>query len=224
MPDLVMPRLSDSMEEGVILNWLKSEGDEVALGEELVEIETDKANMTYESDLAGTLNRIIAGEGETIPVGGPIARIGEPGEEPAAGSDGDEESAASGDDEEPAAGSDDTGEQPPAEREAEPSGPGVDAAEPKAQSADGGAASGERVKASPLARRIAREHGVDLGALEGSGPGGRVIKADVEGASEAPAAEAPAAEATAAAEPPATETSAAAPSGPAAGAGALERA
>ena len=69
-----MPRLSDSMEEGTILTWLKQVGDEVAVGDELVEIETDKANMAYESDVAGTLTEILAQEGETLPIGAPIAR------------------------------------------------------------------------------------------------------------------------------------------------------
>ncbi|MDP9386065.1 MAG: lipoyl domain-containing protein, partial [Actinomycetota bacterium] len=78
MADVVMPRLSDSMEEGTILKWLKSDGDEVKRGEELVEIETDKANMTYEADSDGTLT-IVAKEGDTLPVGEPIARIGEGG-------------------------------------------------------------------------------------------------------------------------------------------------
>src|SRR3954467_7594417 len=75
MPDVVMPRLSDSMEEGTILKWLKAEGDEVARGDELVEIETDKATMTYEADTSGTLH-IVAAEGETLPIGAPIATIG----------------------------------------------------------------------------------------------------------------------------------------------------
>ncbi len=78
--DLVMPRLSDSMEEGTILTWIKSVGDDVAVGDELVEIETDKANMVYESDSAGTLVEIIAGEGDTLPIGEVIARLGEAGE------------------------------------------------------------------------------------------------------------------------------------------------
>src|SRR5690348_1630624 len=86
MSEVVMPRLSDSMEEGTILTWLKQVGDEVAVGDELVEIETDKANMAYESDVAGTLQEILAQEGETLPIGSPIARIGEGsnGEGPAA--------------------------------------------------------------------------------------------------------------------------------------------
>src|ERR671922_1032711 len=75
MPDVSMPRLSDSMEEGTILKWLKSPGDEVKRGEELVEIETDKANMTYEADLEGVLE-IVAQEGDTLPVGQTIAQIG----------------------------------------------------------------------------------------------------------------------------------------------------
>src|SRR3954453_18130191 len=78
MSDVAMPRLSDSMEEGTILKWLKSDGDEVSKGEELVEIETDKANMTYEADEAGTLE-IVAQEGDTLLVGETICRIGEGG-------------------------------------------------------------------------------------------------------------------------------------------------
>src|SRR3954464_1362528 len=78
MADVSMPRLSDSMEEGTILKWLKSDGDEVSRGDELVEIETDKANMTYEADSDGVL-QIVAQEGDTLPVGELIARIGEGG-------------------------------------------------------------------------------------------------------------------------------------------------
>ncbi|HEY5708072.1 MAG TPA: lipoyl domain-containing protein, partial [Solirubrobacterales bacterium] len=80
MADVVMPRLSDSMEEGTILQWLKQVGDEVAVGDELVEIETDKANMAYEADVAGTLTEILVQEGETVAIGTPIARVG--GESP----------------------------------------------------------------------------------------------------------------------------------------------
>src|SRR5688572_16359530 len=77
MSDVVMPRLSDSMEEGTILKWLKQPGDEVAVGDELVEIETDKANMVYEADEAGTLAEVVAQEGDTLPIGEVIARIGD---------------------------------------------------------------------------------------------------------------------------------------------------
>src|SRR5436190_23923040 len=80
--DIVMPRLSDSMEEGTILRWLKSPGDEVSLGEELVEIETDKANMVYEAPAGGSLIEVLAAEGDTLPIGEVIARVGEAGEAP----------------------------------------------------------------------------------------------------------------------------------------------
>jgi pyruvate dehydrogenase E2 component (dihydrolipoamide acetyltransferase) len=185
MPDVVMPRLSDSMEEGTILQWLKQVGDEIAVGDELVEIETDKANMAYESDVAGMLTEIVAQEGETVPIGAPIARVGEAGEEKQPG-----EGAAS----EPR-------ERPRAQEGAEPT--EAPSAEAPASEADG-----HRPKASPLAKRLAKEKGLDLSRLEGSGPGGRIVKADVEKAEAEPAAatagvaapEAPAAPATPAAE------------------------
>src|SRR5687768_13310581 len=85
MADVSMPRLSDSMEEGTILKWLKSDGDEVKRGDELVEIETDKANMTYEADQDGVLT-ITSSEGDTLAVGEKIATIGEAAEQ---GDDGD---------------------------------------------------------------------------------------------------------------------------------------
>src|SRR5215210_6051526 len=102
MPDVAMPRLSDSMEEGTILKWLKSDGDEVAKGEELVEIETDKATMTYEADADGTLE-VVAEEGATLAIGEVIARIGE-------GGGSSQESSADGGAEQEAAASDDGGE------------------------------------------------------------------------------------------------------------------
>jgi pyruvate dehydrogenase E2 component (dihydrolipoamide acetyltransferase) len=178
MSEIVMPRLSDSMEEGTILTWLKRVGDEVAVGDELVEIETDKANMAYESDVAGTLTEILAQEGETLPIGSPIAVVGDAGE--AASDDTGEaptvveEGAA----EQPSASSDgaaDREEPVPSEDAAGSSAPASDS--PAAAS---GSAPAERVKASPLARRIARDTGVDLAGLKGTGPGGRIVKADVE--------------------------------------------
>ncbi len=153
-----MPRLSDSMEEGTIVRWLKRDGDEVARGEELVEIETDKATMAYESDTAGML-RITAQEGATLPVGARIAVIG----------DDDSESS------EAAA--------PAAVELPEPAAtPAASGETAPAASAPATRSSGERVKASPIARRIAGETGVDLDSLAGSGPGGRIVKADVESA------------------------------------------
>jgi pyruvate dehydrogenase E2 component (dihydrolipoamide acetyltransferase) len=150
MADVVMPRLSDSMEEGTILQWLKQVGDEVAIGDELVEIETDKANMAYESDVAGTLNEILVQEDETVAIGTPIARVGDSAEGPAVSTAG------------------------PVAEETERT-----TVSPQASAEDG------RIKASPVARRIARERGLDLRELHGSGPSGRIVKADVESASAA---------------------------------------
>ena len=215
--EIVMPRLSDSMEEGTILKWMKGVGDEVALGDELVEIETDKANMVFEADAAGTLIEIVAGEGDTLPIGEVIARVGEASEAGLGGGSadggdggGDGASPPSGSPRVPAADSppaDRTAPAPdseaPAADEAKDEGePSVAAAEPEpaptptrpVQAADSGDGDG-RVKASPLARRIARERGVDLATLSGSGPGGRIIKADVEGAGAARRRAAPAAQA-----------------------------
>jgi pyruvate dehydrogenase E2 component (dihydrolipoamide acetyltransferase) len=168
MSEVVMPRLSDSMEEGTILTWLKQVGDEVAVGDELVEIETDKANMAYESDVAGTLQEILAQEGETLPIGSPIARIGE-------GSNGEGPPAASEDQGQSArpAGPVDAGDPPPAAEQQ-----GVPPTTPPTGEAE--EQDGDRVKASPLARRLARDKGLDLKDLHGSGPGGRIVKHDVE--------------------------------------------
>ena len=162
MAEIVMPRLSDSMEEGTVLRWLKSVGDQVAVGDELVEIETDKANMVYESDLDGTIVEVLAQEGDTLPVGDPIARVGDAGEVPSGGNGGapKEERAAP----EPAAAP-------------EAPVPTATAAPPTPSPA--GVGDG-RVKASPIARRIAADRGLDLQGLSGSGPGGRIVKADVE--------------------------------------------
>ena len=88
--EVTMPRLSDSMEEGTILKWLVEEGGEVKRGEPLVEIETDKANMTYEADADGTLVEIVAEEGDTLPIGDLIAKIGDAGEASSNGGGGDE--------------------------------------------------------------------------------------------------------------------------------------
>ncbi len=194
MADIVMPRLSDSMEEGTVLQWLKKVGDEVALGDELVEIETDKANMAYESDVAGILSEILVQEGETVPIGTPIAKVGgaESSEASAAGRSETGASAAgpvgAGDPPPPAVAEASSGEvppaPPPAEGEQEARAPAAAEAAPTAPEApaDG---DGHRPKASPLARRLAKEQGLDLSQLEGSGPGGRIVKADVERASSA---------------------------------------
>jgi pyruvate dehydrogenase E2 component (dihydrolipoamide acetyltransferase) len=197
MPEeVVMPRLSDSMEEGTVLKWLKSVGDEVAVGDELVEIETDKANMVYESDLGGTLVEILAQEGDTLPVGEAIARVGEPSEVASDGGGGAGTAAGAARSGDGSAAQPETEAEPDIEHRAAPSAapapptpareapspaPSAPAAAPPEQAAAGDG----RVKASPIARRIARERGLDLQGLSGSGPGGRIVKADVERALEA---------------------------------------
>jgi len=168
MAEVVMPRLSDSMEEGTVLKWLKADGEEVHRGDELVEIETDKAAMVYEADLDGVL-QIVAAEGSTLPIGTVIAYVGGGGENGHAAASAGEV----------------TTEQEIAEPAPSPAATVAVAPAPAVQSDNG-----ERVRASPLARRMARELGVELRGLPGSGPGGRIVRADVEGAASgaAPAA------------------------------------
>jgi pyruvate dehydrogenase E2 component (dihydrolipoamide acetyltransferase) len=178
MTDVVMPRLSDSMEEGTIIAWLKRVGDEVAVGEELVEIETDKANMAYESDVAGTLTEIVAEEGETLAIGSPIARVGDASEVVRGNGEG---RAA------PAAGPVAAGDPPPPAVAKASSGVGPPTAPPADGAGESRAEGSDRVKASPVAKRLARDKGLDLSEVQGSGPGGRIVKADVE-AAEVPAA------------------------------------
>jgi pyruvate dehydrogenase E2 component (dihydrolipoamide acetyltransferase) len=209
MPEITMPRLSDSMEEGTILRWLVADGAQVARGDEIAEIETDKANMTYESDAAGVF-RPVAAEGDALPVGAVIALVLGDGEE--APTNGAPAAAPAGP---VASGRAHTGltagarasSAPPAGSASVADAEGADAAGAPASSpsmpavGDGSEPSG-RVKASPVARRLARELGVDLSSLSGSGPGGRIVKTDVEAAaSAAPAAAQPAAPA-----PPAAGT------------------
>jgi pyruvate dehydrogenase E2 component (dihydrolipoamide acetyltransferase) len=281
--DVTMPRLSDSMEEGTVLKWLVDEGGEVKRGEPLVEIETDKANMTYDADTDGVLVEIVAQEGDTLEIGEVIARIGDAGEAKSGGGDeaeeGDEEEAGGGEEEAAAeegeGGEDEAAEDEAAEDEdaggeesgdedeagdadeagdeekegavaegegdeAEGGGEEEEAGDEEAEgdeegeaaAAEGGddgaadegedededaAAEGEeaavagaeggggetqagagtatrektstgngdgRVKASPVARRMARDLGVELAELEGTGPGGRIVKADVQAAAE----------------------------------------
>jgi pyruvate dehydrogenase E2 component (dihydrolipoamide acetyltransferase) len=248
MADVSMPRLSDSMEEGTILKWLKSDGDEVRRGDELVEIETDKANMTYEADQDGVLS-ITAAEGDTLAVGEKIASIGEGSEAPAAeelpeaeqhgeaqpeaeqhgeaqpeaehehehehaehaGHEHAEQPSAEHHDEQPEAEQQDEErrieEEPAAEapsEEPEPE-PEAEADAPAEEESAAGEENG-RIKASPVARRMARELGLELAAVEGTGPGGRIVKADVEAASGSPRQEAaPAAEEPAPAPAPKAE-------------------
>jgi pyruvate dehydrogenase E2 component (dihydrolipoamide acetyltransferase) len=185
MVDIVMPRLSDSMEEGTVLRWLKGVGDSVEVGEELVEIETDKANMVYESDSAGTLVEVLAQEGDTLPVGDPIARVGDASEVVSgngggagaaspSGRAGDGTNAEGSEADQPAIGlREPAGAAAPTPPPASP-GQAATTPSPAGVGPDG------RVKASPIAKRIAKDRGLDLQGLSGSGPGGRIVKADVE--------------------------------------------
>ena len=193
--DVVMPRLSDSMEEGTVLKWLIDEGGEVKRGEPLVEIETDKANMTYDSDADGVLIEIVAQEGDTLPIGEVIARIGEAGEAKQSAEEerrrgrsrrergrgdragGRQRGGRAGEKEEP--------KQEPAIASAGSGGGETESGAGTATKAPPAGGNGDgRVKASPVARRMARELGVELAALEGTGPGGRIVKADVQAAAD----------------------------------------
>jgi pyruvate dehydrogenase E2 component (dihydrolipoamide acetyltransferase) len=162
--EVKLPRLGQGMESGTVTKWLKNEGDAVAKGEPLYEIDTDKVTQEVESDFAGVLLKIALREGEA-PVGQTIAFIGEPGEEVAAPSEPEPEPAPQPEKVSAAAVSDTPVAAPPAP-----------------------ATSNGRVKASPLARRLARERGIDIATLRGTGPDGRIVARDVEGAQAAPAA------------------------------------
>jgi pyruvate dehydrogenase E2 component (dihydrolipoamide acetyltransferase) len=205
MPEVFMPRLSDTMTEGAIAQWLKSEGDEVARGDVLAEIETDKAVMDLEAYEGGVLEKILVQPGENVAIGAAIAVIGDGSGSSGSGS-GETDAAAAAAAEEPAetakgASEADTGAETPAERadesaqnvevkeEAAPkadtasedaTAPGEDVAETPADDSEAPASSGSKVKATPLVRSLARSHGIDLATVRGTGPGGRIVRADIE--------------------------------------------
>ena len=177
--EVKLPRLGQGMESGTIVRWLKTEGEAVAKGEPLYELDTDKVTQEVEADSAGVLLKIVVPEGE-VDVGTTVGIIGAEGEEVAAllagGGNGD-------------------GAAPVAGAAAEPAPPTVPARKSETPAEPAPApppeptvrAEGERIKASPLARRIAREQGVDLTLITGTGPEGRVIAEDVEKAEKAAA-------------------------------------
>jgi pyruvate dehydrogenase E2 component (dihydrolipoamide acetyltransferase) len=207
MADVQMPRLSDSMETGKILRWLKKEGDDVKKGEPLVEIESDKANIEVEAYASGKLSKIVVPEGESAPIGAVIAEIGDGAAAPSTEKAAPQAQA-------PAASAEAPKPQAPrAEAQAKPADRAVAATAQAAADAGGeqyphggpddrtevGAAAqaalnvirrpaeqedGERQRVSPVARRIAEELGVDLRRLQGTGPGGRITKEDVEAAAQ----------------------------------------
>jgi pyruvate dehydrogenase E2 component (dihydrolipoamide acetyltransferase) len=183
--ELKMPALSPTMEEGTLAKWLVKEGDEVKSGDILAEIETDKATMEFEAVDEGTIAKILVAEGtDGVKVGAPIAILAAEGEDVSAAAPkadtapAEAPKAAAA----PAPKADETPKAAPAQAPVEtPAAPPQPAAPPRAE--------GDRVKASPLARRLAEAQGVDLNALQGSGPGGRIVRADVDAAvGRAPAA------------------------------------
>src|SRR5258708_17331225 len=155
-----MEALSPTMEEGRLVKWNKEEGDAVKTGESLAEVETDKAVMELVARADGNLINVLVPEGKTVPVGSVVAYIGAPGEKVEGGAGGGERGATK-----PAAA--------PEQPRTAPAAP-VTAPAPVGET--------DRIKASPLARRIARDSGLDLQRVQGSGPGGRVVKRDLEGA------------------------------------------
>jgi pyruvate dehydrogenase E2 component (dihydrolipoamide acetyltransferase) len=204
--ELKMPALSPTMEEGTLAKWLVKEGDQVASGDILAEIETDKATMEFEAVDEGKIAKILVPEGtDGVKVGAPIAILAGEGEDAAVAAR--------------AAPKADTAAAAPSKSAAEPkpAAPSKSAAEPKpdapisstppiapvetvpAASSAAARGGGERIKASPLARRIAQAQGIDLSSVNGSGPGGRIVRADVDGAQGKAPAAAPAAAPSAAA-------------------------
>lgn len=169
---LKMPKLSDTMSEGTLVKWLKKPGDSVAVDEDIAEVETDKATMTMPSFEEGILHTIYVKEGETVALGAALALILSDGEEPPA----DADKAPGGE----AKASAPAPEAPAAKTEAPAAAPAPAAAAAPVASAQ--ATTSGRIKASPLARKIAKEKGVDLARVAGSGPGGRIVKKDVENA------------------------------------------
>jgi pyruvate dehydrogenase E2 component (dihydrolipoamide acetyltransferase) len=156
--EVIMPKMGDAMEEGKILKWRKRPGDPVAKGEPIAEIETDKVNVDIEAEEAGVLLTILVPEGQTVPVGTNIAAIGAPGQKVSSSATPS-----------PGPAAKPTAPTPAPSAPARPSAPAVT----RTDAAD-------RIKASPLARNLAGEHGIDLATVHGTGPDGRITKEDVE--------------------------------------------
>ena len=171
MPEINMPRLSDTMQEGTITRWLKKPGDEVKKGDVVAEVETDKANMEIESFSNGVLEQILVKEGETAPIGQPIAVVG-------SGASSQSQPAAS------ATPRVDASSAPAGQASSNNSvaSPSQSAHAAAPSSSSNGQASRENsfIKVSPLARRMAEEHGIELGQIKGTGPGGRIVRDDIE--------------------------------------------
>jgi pyruvate dehydrogenase E2 component (dihydrolipoamide acetyltransferase) len=187
--EVKLPRLGQGMESGTIVKWLKSEGDQVEKGEPLYELDTDKVTQEVEAEASGVLLKIAVSEGE-VPVGQTIAVIGEQGEQVELSSNGGGEEPPPGAAESSVQTVEAPSQAPAREPEREAVREAPDMREQVAAERDG--RNGGRVKASPLARRIARERGIDLAALSGTGPEGRIVAEDVERAGVSAPAAAPA--------------------------------
>lgn len=198
--EIEMPKLSDTMTEGTLVKWLKKEGDAVAVGDILAEVETDKATMEMEAFDDGVLHEIRVQDGQKVEVGSTIAILLEEGEEaPAPGSETRKEDAGASVKE----GSKKQAEDPQVEKEEGKAKETLEKRDESRQPASASTESGGRVKASPLARKVAAELGVDLSSVSGSGPGGRVVEADVRGAGKEGSAKPAAAKSAPAASAPA---------------------
>src|ERR671914_1127849 len=174
VPEVIMPKMGDAMEEGTLLKWLKSEGEEVSEGDPIAEIETDKVTMELEAEDEGTLAQLIADEGQEVPVGDAIAFIQGEGEEVPERSEGGGEEEAEEGGEEDGGGAQATATETEAPEEGE------------TEEADGradGRADGH-FRASPIVRRLAEENDLDLSKIDGSGPAGRIVERDVRAAME----------------------------------------
>lgn len=186
-----LPRLGQGMDEGKVLQWLKGEGDTIEKGDELYEVETEKVNVEVEAPAAGTLLKVLVDAGQTVEIGTTLAWIGDPGEsipegeEPSSngGSAAEESPAKDAPAEKPAKSKAASKPAPKSKSKAKP----APAAKPAAAATP--APSGDqRIKASPLARRIAAEQGIELSSIRGSGPDGRIVARDIEGVAQAGAA------------------------------------
>ena len=188
-----MPKLSPTMEEGQISRWLKKEGDKVSMGEPLAEIDTDKATMEMQALANGVLRKILINEGQSAPLGQLIAVIGEPEEDIASlVAEAPAAAAGAGTEESRSRRSSRSRKSPhsrhnrkrrPQPRGAQPASSVDNGRQPQAATSDSG-----RLIVSPLAARMAAEAGIDLRSLQGSGPGGRIIKRDIEAAISQPKA------------------------------------
>lgn len=179
-----MPKLGFDMSEGVLVRWVKNEGENINKGDVLAEIETDKATVEVESSASGVVRKLLAGQGDVVPVGAPIAIVGtadEKIEEPQAAAPKSESKA----EQKPPPASETELPKAKEEKPAAPSGPTpapVTQAEPTPQPAPTAVEKTGPVKASPLAKKIARDNKVDLARVEGTGPGGRIVRKDIEAA------------------------------------------